>query len=99
MTQKTRGGLDFATWDAATKIDSSKPYQPASSQLHPSPPLNMPPKSGKKGGAADKGKNGPDEERPDPLQALVSPPLPLSREKKYRVMRHKNAGTLQMHSL
>jgi hypothetical protein len=31
----------------------------------------MPPKSGKKGGAADKGKNAGEEERPDPLQALV----------------------------
>jgi hypothetical protein len=31
----------------------------------------MPPKSGKKGGSADKGKNAAEEERPDPLQALV----------------------------
>ena len=31
----------------------------------------MPPKSGKKGSAADKGKNAGEEERPDPLQALV----------------------------
>lgn len=31
----------------------------------------MPPKSGKKGGATDKGKNAGEEERPDPLQALV----------------------------
>jgi hypothetical protein len=33
--------------------------------------IKMPPKSGKKGGAADKGKNSAEEERPDPLQALV----------------------------
>ena len=36
----------------------------------------MPPKSGKKGGAADKGKNAAEEERPDPLQALVGLSLP-----------------------
>jgi hypothetical protein len=40
----------------------------------------MPPKSGKKGGAADKGKNAAEEERPDPLQALVR--TSLRREKK-----------------
>jgi hypothetical protein len=40
----------------------------------------MPPKSGKKGGAADKGKNAGEEERPDPLQALVC--LSLQREEK-----------------
>jgi hypothetical protein len=40
----------------------------------------MPPKSGKKGGAADKGKNAGEEERPDPLQALVR--LSLSKTKK-----------------
>jgi len=36
----------------------------------------MPPKAGKKGGAADKGKNTAEEERPDPLQALVGLSLP-----------------------
>ena len=48
---------------------------------HPHPlDIKMPPKSGKKGGAADKGKNAGEEERPDPLQALVC--LSLLREKK-----------------
>ena len=40
----------------------------------------MPPKSGKKGGAADKGKNAGEEERPDPLQALVRLSLPEAKK-------------------
>jgi hypothetical protein len=40
----------------------------------------MPPKSGKKGGAADKGKNAGEEERPDPLQALVRLSLPKTKK-------------------
>jgi hypothetical protein len=42
--------------------------------------IKMPPKSGKKGGTTDKGKNAAEEERPDPLQALVC--LSLSDVKK-----------------
>lgn len=57
---------------------------------HPHPlDIKMPPKSGKKGGAADKGKNAGEEERPDPLQALVC--LSLQRErKKCRVMHRQH---------
>jgi hypothetical protein len=40
----------------------------------------MPPKAGKKGGAADKGKNAGEEERPDPLQALVGLSLPEQKK-------------------
>jgi len=42
----------------------------------------MPPKSGKKGGAADKSKNAAEEERPDPLQALVRLSLPEAKKKR-----------------
>jgi hypothetical protein len=55
------------------ELATSKIRRPIRTTANTTRSLNtkMPPKSGKKGGAADKGKNAGEEERPDPLQALV----------------------------